>query len=351
LTRRAALATGAATGLGGWRQPSTLKAAAARTGRIYGCAIEPINLDRDPAFRGLIARQSGLLVAENATKWDALRPAADVFDFSRADRFADQAQEMNILARGHALIWHEAIPAWVPKDMDRAAGERLFTEHIRRVVGRYAGRIQFWDVVIEAIEGVDGREDQLRVSPWLKAMGPDYLNIAFETAHAADPKAKLALCDYGLEYDDIPWNTWKRDRMLWLLKRLLAQGVPVHALGLQSHLADSRPGSFGKGLADFLKKVADLGLDIWITELDVDDLKTTGDINARDRTVTEVYKRYLDTVLREPAVKMVATWGISDRYSAKDYFYPRPDGQPQRPLPFDRDFQPKPAFDAMMSAF
>jgi endo-1,4-beta-xylanase len=313
--------------------------------------MEPANLDNDPGFRALVAAQSGLLVAENALKWDALRPSAETFDFARADRLADQARDLGLPARGQGLVWHEALPPWFPKTLDAAAAERLLTGHIQTVVGRYAGRIAYWDVAMEVIEGLDRRDDQLRASPWLKALGPDYIELAFRTAHAADPAAKLALCDYGLEYDDIAWNREKRGRMLWLLDRLLARGCPIHALGLQSHLVGGGPQSFGPGLAAFLRDVAGLGLDIWISELDVDDQKTPGDVAARDRAIADIYRRYLSVVLDQPKVTMVATWGLSDRYTSKNDFFPRDDRLRQRPLPFDDDLRPKPAFDAMMAAF
>ena len=219
------------------------------------------------------------------------------------------------------------------------------------MVGRYAGTVASWDVVNEPVERNDRRPDGLRKSPWLRALGPDYLEIAFRAAHAADPHARLALADYGLEYDDESWMVEKRGTMLSLLRGLLARGVPIHALALQGHLLGDRPPAFGKGLSAFLAEVAALGLDIYITELDVNDQDTPGSVAARDHVTADIYARFLDTVLAQPAVKMVVTWGLSDRYTSKTTMFPRRDGAPVRPLPFDADLRPKPAALALARAF
>ncbi len=328
-----------------------LKDAAARRGLIYGAAVEPEILDSDPAFADLVAGQCRAVVPENAMKWNALRPAPGVFDFDRADRLVDWAVRRGMTMRGHCLVWHEAAPAWLPKRLDRDAAIDLLRTHIGRVVGRYAGRMWSWDVVIEFLERADRRPDGLRRSVWLEAIGPDYLAISLQAAHAADPAARLTLEDYGLEYDDVPWMVEKRQAMLPLLYDLKKQGTPLHALGLQAHLDGHHPPAFGPPLRKFLREVADLGLDIYITELDVRDQRIPGDAAARDIVVADVYKHFLDVVLDEPAVKMVNTWGLSDRYSFVAVQFPRADGDPVRPLPFDRALRPKAAAQAMIDAF
>jgi endo-1,4-beta-xylanase len=243
------------------------------------------------------------------------------------------------------------MPDWLTAALDPGNAEALLTEHIAAVVGRYAGTVVSWDVVNEPVERNDRRPDGLRKSPWLRALGPDYIEVAFRAAHAADPSARLALADYGLEYDDEPWMVEKRGTMLALLRGLLAREVPIHALALQGHLLGDRPPAFGKGLAAFLAEVASLGLDIYVTELDVDDQHTRGSVEARDRAVADIYGRFLETVLAQPAVKIVVTWGLSDRYTSKITMFPRPDGAPVRPLPFDVDLRPKPAALALARAF
>jgi endo-1,4-beta-xylanase len=328
-----------------------LRALAAEKGIIFGAAIEPEAVDRDFGYETLLRRQCAALTPENVMKWNALRPARDRFDFSRADRFMAIAHDQGAQVHGHCLVWHEALPDWMGGDLTPRDGRALLTEHITRVVGRYAGHIQAWDVLNEPVERNDRRPDGLRLSPWFKALGPDYIPLAFQTAHAADPAATLVLSDYGLEYDDESWMVEKRGTMLDLLRRLKDARVPVHALALQGHLIGGRPRAFGAGLRRFLAEVAALGLEIHITELDVDDRKITGTLERRDGVVAEIYRTFLDTVLDEPAVTRVTTWGLSDRYTSKAGMFPRPDGQGVRPLPFDSELRPKIVVQALMDAF
>lgn len=328
-----------------------LKDAASQKGLLFGAAIEPQSVEADGDFATLVARQCAILTPENAMKWDALRPAEDRFDFSASDRVAAIARTNGVPMHGHCLVWHDAMPDWLAPALRAGRGEGLLLDHIRAVVGRYAGAVRSWDVVNEGIERNDGRPDGLRISPWLKAMGPAYFDIAFGAAHDADPKALLAFSDYGLEYDDERWMVEKRGTTLAFLKTLLSRNVPVQALALQGHLWGDRPPAFGQGLRDFLAAVSDLGLKILITELDVSDQNIPGSASERDQVVAENYARFLDAVLANPAVEMVVTWGLTDRYTSKSVFFPRADGDPVRPLPFDADLRPKATAYALARAF
>ena len=354
LNRRAALIGGlgllAGSACASAPMPS-LKSAAAGRGLLYGAAIEPQSVQGDADFAALIAEQCAILTPENAMKWDALRPSEGSFDFTTADQLAGIAKSNGVPMHGHCLVWHETIPDWLTPALRAGRGEQLLVQHIDTVVHRYAGAVRSWDVVNEGIERNDGRPDGLRVSPWFKALGPDYFDIAFGAAHDADPKALLALSDYGFEYDDETWMVEKRGTTLTFLRDLLQRGVPVQALALQGHLWGERPPAFGQGLADFLKAVSDLGLKILITELDVSDQNIPGDAKTRDLIVADNYARFLETVLGNRAVEMVVTWGLTDRHTSKSTFFPRSDGDPVRPLPFDKDLLPKPAALAMAKAF
>lgn len=355
--RRALLAGAGALLVGRPAQarPLNLRHIAARGGRLYGAAIEPQTVEGDPAFRALVQAQCGLLTPENAMKWNAIAPASGVFDFAPADRVIAIAQAQGAAVHGHCLVWHEAMPPWLEAALrsnpSPDAVRSLMVDHIRRVAGRYRGRIRSWDVVNEVVERNDLRPDGLRRSPWLQALGPDYLALAFQTARAADPHARLALADYGLEYDDEPWMREKRATMLHLLRRLKAAGLPIDALSIQGHLLGDRPPAFGSGLRDFLRQVAALGLEIHVSELDVNDQKMAGSVAERDRTSALIYRRFLEAVLAEPAVRSVTSWGLSDRYTSKTTMFARTDGAPVRPLPFDRDLAPKPSAFAIAAAF
>jgi endo-1,4-beta-xylanase len=216
-------------------------------------------------------------------------------------------------------------------------------------VGHYAGQVHSWDVVNEAIDPVGQGDNGLRDSPWKRLLGADYIDIAFHTAAAADPNALLVLNDYDLDYN-IPRDAAKREVMLNLLRRLVARGVPVHVLGMQAHLRASESNFDPLILRDFLRQVADLGLKIMITELDVVDQDLPRALHARDLAVARSYQTYLDAVLQEPAVIAVLTWGLSDQYTWLTKFRPRSDGAIPRPLPLDRLLYRKPAWSAIASA-
>ena len=285
----------------------SLQAHAAAHGLYYGCAVNVPLLAAEPAYAGLLRAQAGIVVAENAMKWHALRPSPETFDFTEADAFVAFAEAANMKIRGHTLCWHKQLPDWFAATATPANARDLLTTHIAQVAGRYAGRMHSWDVVNEAVEPPDARADSrpdgLRPSPWLTLIGDDYIEAAFRAAREADPRALLTLNDYGLEGED-PTSYAKRVAVLVLPRRLVARRVPIDALGLQSHLtapAHFGEDRFGPGLMAFLAAVRQLGLLVFITELDVNDRKLPVDLAARDAAVARVYADYLNLVLHEPA--------------------------------------------------
>lgn len=381
LTRRqfekAALAMGLAAARPGWlgalgrrkpeaapglnvTGPGSLRAHAAARGLMFGAAVNPARLDVEGVAAGrtadlytqLVLAQSAILVAENAMKWAGLRPTPETFDFALADRlmrFADLAGQR---VRGHNLCWHQGLPSWFQAAVTADNARRLFIHHIEVVAGRYRGQIHSWDVVNEAIEPADGRADGLRRSPWLELIGPEYVELAFQTAAQADPTARLTYNEYGIELDTAEQST-KRGQVLLLLRRLKARGVPLHAVGVQSHL-DASGAQPGAGLLDFIREAAALGLEVYVTEMDVNTHALAGGPEAQDAAVALVYRNYLGMVLAEPNVLAALTWGLSSRESwlntINEPWARRPDGARQRPLPFDDSYQPTAAFLAMRAA-
>ncbi|QNI34596.1 endo-1,4-beta-xylanase [Alloacidobacterium dinghuense] len=329
--------------------PQSLRAHAQARGLLAGCAVVPEKLAGEPAYANTVAEQANLLVAENAMKWKALRPAPDKYNFAPADAILAFANEHNQRVRGHNLCWHEALPDWFQATATHENARELLIDHIEHVAGHFAGKLHSWDVVNEAIDVKDGRPDGLRKSPWLDLIGPDYIEIAFRTARRADSTALLTYNDYGIELDT-PEQEQKRSQVLALVKQLRLRGVPIHAVGVQSHLTAGE-GTPGAGLREFVRAVGELGMQVFITELDVSDHKLTGSVKERDTAVAKLYGDYLNLVLAEPNVTAVLTWGITDTYSWLNHHHARSDGQPQRCLPFDADYQPTPVFFAMRKAF
>jgi endo-1,4-beta-xylanase len=327
----------------------TLKQRAAAKNLLFGSATDSHLLAADPAFAQRWVEECALLVPENDLKWRKLRPSPDQFDFTAGDNLLRFVQQHDLQMRGHTLLWHLSMPDWFSEVVNRQNAEQVLVNHIETVVKHYAGQMQSWDVVNEAIEPKDGRADRMRRQPWLDLLGPDYVDLAYRVAATADPNALLVYNDFGLEYDT-PDNETKRQGVLKLLERLKAKGTPLHAFGLQSHLAGDEHRFKPEVLRRFLADVASLGLKIYVTELDVIDQALPRDLQVRDRMVASVYEDFLVTVLDEPAVQAILTWGLSDRYSWLAEFYPRSDGLPVRPLPLDQDLQRKPAWNAIARA-
>ena len=328
-----------------------LRDRAAAKGLLYGATSQKYILSTNANFAAHFAQECGILVPEGELKWKKLRPSPDTFDFSRGDWLVKFAAQQKMLFRGHTLVWHGELPSWFADKVDSRNAEKMLRQHISKVVGHYAGKVHSWDVVNEAVLLKDGRSDGLRNTPWLKFLGPDYIDIAFRTAAEADSKALLVYNDYGLDYDTRD-DEAKRTAVLKLLERLKSRGVPIHALGIQAHLDAARRHKFNpKKLRAFLHDVADMGLKILVTELDVTDKKLPKSFFWRDRIVAGIYEDYLSVVLDEPAVIAVLTWGLSDRYTWLSKYAPRPDKAPVRPLPLDAQMNRKLAWNAIARAF
>jgi len=331
-----------------------LKERAAAIGLIYGAAIRHDHLAKDAQLASSVIQECGMLVPEWGLKWSTpdkpLRPSPDSFDFRAADQSLEFALANGLLFRGHTLVWHESLPDWFSKIVNRQNAREFLAQHIQTVVGRYAGKVHSWDVVNEAIEPADGRSDGLRSSPWLELLGSDYIDLAFRMAHQADPKALLVYNDYGLDYDTDEAEA-KRAAVLQLLRHLKSLGTPIHALGIQAHLSGSETRFNPQKLQEFLRNIASLGLKIIISELDVTDKNLTIQVHLRDQIIAKVYEDYLSAVLMEPAVIAVITWGLSDRYTWLSEFQPRSDRASVRPLPIDALLQRKLAWSAIARAF
>lgn len=326
---------------------NSLRAHAEKHGLLVGCAVSPQTLTNDAKYASLVAEQANILVAENAMKWRALRPAPDKFDFGGADAILAFAESHKQKLRGHNLCWHEALPDWFASTVTKDNARQILTNHIQTVVSHFAGRIHSWDVVNEAVDATSPRPDGLRVSPWLELVGEDYIELAFHTAREADPKALLTYNDYGIELDT-PKQVDKRAKVLALVRRLHRFSL-IDAVGVQSHFNVGRDSD--KGLREFVRQLRGMELQVFVTELDVNRQNAPGTVEQIDTDVAGIYFDYLERMFSESNVTAVLTWGITDRYSwLNGGKYARPDGQPQRPLPFDRDYAPTSAFFAERSA-
>jgi endo-1,4-beta-xylanase len=309
----------------------------------------PTNLKGDDAE--LILQQFNSLTPENSMKMAPIHPEENRYYWNDADSIVAFAQRNGLKLRGHTLCWHNQTPAWLFKD---SAGNTVTKEvllqrlkhHITAVVSRYKGKIYAWDVVNEAISDKPG--EYLRSSLWYQICGEEFIAKAFEYAHTADPNAILFYNDYN------EINATKREKIYKLVKSLKDGGMPIGGVGLQGHWAINEPSK--EQLDTTLKKIADLGLKIQVTELDIsvypkehnarerkpEDADTTFNDEKENKQMEE-YKMCFELFRKyRNVISGVTFWNVSDRHSWLDNFPVR--GRKDHPLLFDKDLKPKKVF-------
>ncbi len=326
----------------------TLRAAAAAAGLRYGANCDVSIADTPAAHQALFAAQCAL-IAPNFN-WIMASAEPDGLDLSRLMPTLAWAGRHGLALTGMHLLWHETQPKWFVSAADRVWATRQMLRHVRALASRMSGQIYAWNVVNEELDPLGAGP---RPEGFVARFGIPAVAKAFDAARQADPAALRVLNEYGVEGAGSV-SQRKRRALLALVDELLRAGAPVQAIGVQSHLELGM--AFDEtGFARFLDQIASRGLRILLTELDVRDVSGPGDIEARDRAVADLYARYLAVVLAQPATSAVVTWGLSDRYTwlvpASNHRFARRDGLAERPLPFDAEFQPKPAYFAMLRAF
>lgn len=327
--------------------PPTLKAAYKDYFPI-GVAVAPRNLTGPEAE--LIVQQFSSVTPENAMKMGPIHPEENRYFWKDADAIVDFAQTNGLKVRGHTLCWHSQTPRWfftdsTGKQVTREVLLGRLKQHITDVMGRYKGKIYAWDVVNEAVP--DGGESIYRNSKFLEIIGEDYIEKAFEYAHAVDPQAKLFYNDYNTE------NSVKRDKIYQIVKQLKDKKVPIHGVGLQGHWSIYEPTA--QELEASIRKFGDLGLEVQITELDMSvypkeherRTKTITDTSELTEEMTQKqtaqYNMLFDTFRKHKGTLTGVTfWNVSDRSSWLDNF-PVP-GRKDYPLLFDQNYKPKAAF-------
>lgn len=358
LTRRDLLAgaTASMTGGGALRAQDaprlSLTAAAARSRRRFGAAVRPEHLAAERPFREAVLRDCGSITPEIHLKWDALEPTRGERRHGPADELTAFAGRNALALRGHALIWERSTPAWALSAMARE-GWPVVAGHFEQTLGRYGAACGVWDVVNEPIDV--RAPGGLHRTAFLDAFGPGYIARALHAAHALAPAARLSINDYGFDYENEEEQA-RRKALLGLVSSLKREGAPLHVVGLQAHLDLSKGPLKPAPLARFLAQLADLGVEIEITELDVKESRLTAPIEARDAAVAAETRRYLEVALDQPAVVSVTTWGLTDRHSwlpalggrmqGGEAVATTPEGY-NRGLPYDALWRPKPMYQAL----
>jgi GH35 family endo-1,4-beta-xylanase len=298
----------------------------------------------------LVQGHFNVVTAENCLKPGPVHPAEDRWSFERSDALVRWCEDSRIPIHGHTLVWHQQTNNWFFRDGAKKIVTKRLKEHVSSLVGRYRGKIRGWDVVNEAIK--DGgthktaKTENLRNTSWMKALGQDYIALAFRFAHDADPDATLYYNDYDIEAGP------KHDSSLVLLNRLIELDVPIHGVGIQGHWrASTVPYTeIDKAIGDYSL----LGLKVSISELDV----AVGDLSGRAsgrgkveaaaptpedlEAQADAYARLFAILVKhEKTVERVTFWGLNDRRSWRSGQYP---------LIFDSSNQRKPAYTAIVDA-
>jgi endo-1,4-beta-xylanase len=316
---------------------TTLRVLADRHHRRVGTALVAPAADTDARELALVASEYSSVTPENAMKWATIHPARDRYDFSGADAIVDFALAHDMTVRGHTLVWHRSLPAWLTDaGFERERLIAVLRDHIHTVVGHFRGRVQQWDVVNEPLANAG---PELRDDFWLHGIGPGYLALAFGAAREADPDAQLFVNEYSTDTINA-----KSKGLLRAVTRLRREGVPVDGVGFQMHRNLDRLAS-RSAFRRNLDRFADAGLRTWITELDVAVRAPVTDealaLQAR------VYGDIVAAALTVDGCDGITTWGFTDRHS----WIPTARPGYAEALPFDEHLRPKPAYTAMVDAF
>ena len=331
---------------------------------LVGVALNSFQFTgKDTLADAIVKEQFNSISPENALKWMSIHPKLDSYNFKDADRYVEFGEKNNMFIIGHTLVWHSQVPMWVFQDekgnaVDRETLLNRMHDHIQTVVGRYKGKIKGWDVVNEALND-DGT---LRQTQWMKIIGEDYIEKAFQFAHEADPDAELYYNDYSLP------NSSKRNGAIKLIKNLQSKGIKISGVGMQGHYKMDWPTA--AQVDSTIKAFAELGIEVMITELDIDALPqatfnmgadVSQSVEAREKLnpykdelpdsvqqlLAERYAGLFSVFVNNSKdVSRVTFWGVSDSNSWLNNWPVR--GRTSYPLLFDRKGNPKPAYDAVI---
>ncbi|HTV17826.1 MAG TPA: endo-1,4-beta-xylanase, partial [Polyangiaceae bacterium] len=309
----------------------TPASAAARSGRRAGVAVQAALLDTDATYAQFVADHFSAVTPENEMKWGSLQPQRpNRWDFDAADSIVDFAQQHELAAKGHTLIWHSQLPPFIDASTPKRQLRQYARHHIDRTVNHFRRDLFAWDVVNEAIAD-DG--SGLRVTPFSTAFGERYIDRAFRRAHRQDGDAKLYYNDYGIEGMGA-----KSDAVYDLMVRLLDRDVPVDGVGFQGHFDARFVPSVEELVANF-ERFTELGLKVNVSELDVRVARVGGSKARRLAVQKQIYQRVAAACLQVDGCDAITTWGFTDAHSWVDSTFGADD-----PLLIDDNYQKKPAY-------
>jgi endo-1,4-beta-xylanase len=322
----------------------SLRDAAQASGLFIGTAVRPAHLS-EMAYASTLAREFNMLEPEDVLKWEVVHPERQTFDFSQGDQIVDFATRHGMKVRGHTLVWHHQNPKWLT-DGKYTSSElaQILEQHIKTVVGHYRGKIFAWDVVNEAFDELHPGE--LRSTIWrdqpgigLAGTGYTYVERCFRWAHEADPQALLFYNEAEAEAINP-----KSDAIYAMVRDFRQRGVPIDGVGFQMHVVNLHADV--ASISANIKRFTALGVQIQITEMDVAlPVDAQGDARPEDLQLqADIYRQIASACLSHPGCTAIQTWGFTDKYSWIGSHSKQTQGAA---LLFDRNYQPKPAYEAL----
>ena len=332
----------------------TFRDAAGEHGLLVSAAADaddfgyPDPLVLEPLYAETLGTQYSMVQPENAMKWISIHPEQGTYYFEPADQIVAFGQAHNMKIRGHNLVWNASNPDWL-NTLASTATPGVMSEtlqsHIQTVMNHYKGQVLAWDVVNEAIDdNATGIGTQMADSIWynqpgIGLTGTGYVEQAFRWAHAVDPDALL------FYNDNIVTPGPKFEALMNMLTDFVSRGVPINGVGLEMHVTpEDAPAT--ASLAQLIQQITALGLQVHITEMDVAiPVNSAGVASASDlQAEAQTYQNVLSACLQYPGCTGFQTWGFSDKHSWVPIYMPGLGAA----LPFDLNYQPKPAFTSMM---
>lgn len=355
----------------GQAAPDRLKEAYAGAFKLGSAVNGFVISDRDTVTRNIITSQFNTITPENSMKAAPINPRLGVYNFDPADRIVEFGEKNGMFIVGHTLVWHNQTPDWFfvnPEGNPNTPEEQIerMRSHIEAVAGRYAGRVNAWDVVNEVIDN-DG---SYRPTTWVNAVGDGdkMVKYAFLYASKYAPDAELYYNDFNA------WRPEKRDGIARMVRMLQKEGVRIDGVGIQAHWGLNFPKN--EYIEAAIDTFASLGVKVLITELDVDVLPLTkegqiiGQVMSHPQFQLEEFEEFLDPYKdglpeevqqqlteryeelfrifynKRDKIDRVTLWGVQDNMSWKNG-YPIP-GRTNYPLLFDRQKKAKPALEAVL---
>ena len=328
-----------------------------------GAAInEDIILGKDLQSKNIVTSEFNSITPENSLKWMFLQPFPNKFNFGAADKYVELGIKNNMHIVGHALVWHNQLADFMKTTGSRSEFKKHVENHINTVVSRYKGKIDAWDVVNEAFN----ENGSLRPSVFKKQMGDNYIEDVFKLAETADPDADLIYNDYNL------YKPAKRAGVLKMVKKLQENGTKINAIGVQAHWRLNSPSLME--IEQIILDISDLGVEVMFTELDVTVLPNPWELVGAEVTQNfskfegdpkmdpypkalpksvekQLAKRYEDIfklfIKHQDKISRVTFWGVMDKHSWLNDWPIK--GRTNYPLLFDRNYQPKKAYNKLIN--